>query len=60
MSEWTPVTRPSRIKRATKAQILAVTKMMEIGLDDQQDEPLYDEALRVVIAELRATAEKRS
>jgi hypothetical protein len=54
------VARSPRIRRATKAQILAVTKMMEIGLDDDRDEPLYDEALRVVIAELRATAEKRS
>jgi hypothetical protein len=59
MTEQT--TRKPRVRRATKAQLQAVIKMMELGLDDHtNDEPLYDEALRVVIAELAATAEKRS
>ena len=55
-------TRTARIRRATRTQLLAVVKMIELSIDGSPDadEPLYDEAVRVVSAELRAIAEKRS
>ncbi len=48
----------TRVKKASKAQLLAVANMLETTEHDH-DEPLYEEAVRIVRDEIRATAERR-